>query len=281
MEKINVMLYGGFDKNKKNRAEIVYCDKCDNCSFYEKGYCLNVTTPLQHGCKYGHVERKDGYTKRAQKRYIFDNKYKSDECYGRLQHPTDWVVAMIDEVVVFNLRLVVVDTKQYIGGEWKNTDTYKPRESGLFSTGTISYVPLENITVDLLKSIIDFKPRTVMDNKVIKEYTDKVVPNMLFELKLLLPKTYSDFISCYEDYKEVTPNFVGRYAYINTLEDGTIIKDSSGTFIKQDNKLISENYSSAFLPFSCKKAKLEIEITDKMVCKITNNEQVSLNTILK
>ena len=44
------------------------------------------------------------------------------------------------------------------------------------------------------------------------------------------------------------------------------------------DKLISEEYKSAFLPFNGRKAKVEIPITDNMTYKIEYNSQVNENT---
>lgn len=283
MKKINVMLYGGFDKKTKNRAEIIMCDRCENCSLYKKNQCLNVTTAFSNSCKFGKVNKVDGYTQRAMKRYEFDAKYKNDECYGKLSHPTDWRVAVLDDVVAFNLTYAICDKKKYnyTWNKLEESKTYNVRECG-FCTGTYSYIPLEELTSEILNEILSYIPRTILGYDEIKDYQKKIVPNILFELSKLLPDVYEKLITDYSKYKEIAPNFVGKKALIKSLADGVTLKDSSyGTFVKEGDYLVSECWRSAFLPFSSKQAEVKIKITDDMYYKITDNLQVDENTEFK
>lgn len=279
MKKINVMLYGGFDKKTKNRAEIVMCDKCDNCSFYKKNQCLNVTQGFTYGCKFGRIDKVSGYTQRAQKRYTFDSKYKSDECYGKLKHPNDWRVGLIDDIVVFNLTFAICDKKYWNSWkhEWEDLEEYRVRETG-FGIGTYSYIPLSELTTEVLYRILKYKPMTMFDYKEIKDYQNKIVPNILFELSKLLPDIYAKLIDEYPEFKDVTPNFMGKKALISSLADGIALKDR-GTFIKQGDYLVSDCWNSAFLPFGSNSAEVKIKITDSMKCEITDNSQVDENTV--
>lgn len=283
MKKINVMLYGGFDKKTKNRAEIVMCDRCGNCSLYKKNQCLNVTTAFSHCCKFGKVNRVEGYTQRAMKRYEFDAKYKNDECYGKLQHPTDWRVAIMDDIVAFNLTYAICDKKRYNDWkhEWEELENYNVRECGLFGTGKYSYIPLEELTSEVLNKILSYIPRAIFDYNEIKDYQKKIVPNVLFELSKLLPDIYEKLVTDYPKYKEIAPNFVGKYALIRSLADGTVLKDSSYEFIKEGNYLVSKCWKSSFLPFRSKQAEVKIEITDDMEYEVTDNSQVDENTEFK
>lgn len=283
MKKINVMLYGGFDKKTKNRAEIVMCDRYENCSLHQKNQCLNVTSPFSHYCKFGKVNRINGYTQRAMKRYEFDSKYKNDECYGKLKHPTDWRVAVMNDIVAFNLTYAICDKRIYNNwkNEWEDLENFKVRESGMFGTGTYSYIPLEELTTDVLNDILSYIPRAIFNNNEIKDYQNKIVPNILFELSKLLPDVYAQLISDYPHYKEIAPNFVGKYALIKSLADGTVLKDSNGEFVKEGNYLVSKCWRSSFLPFRSKQAEVKVEITDDMTYQITNNSQVDENTEFK
>ena len=276
------MLYGGFDKKTKNRAEIVMCDRCEKCSLYKKNQCLSVTTAFSHSCKFGKINRVDGYTQRAMKRYEFDSKYKNDECYGKLRHPNDWRVAVMDDVVAFNLTYAICDKKRYnyTWNKWETVENFDVRECG-FATGTYSYIPLEELTSDLLNKILSYIPRTLMGYDEIKDYRIKIVPNILFELSKLLPDVYEKLITDYPKYKEIAPNFVGKKALIKSLVDGIVLKDDKGTFVKNGDYLISDCWSSCFLPFGSRQAEVKIKITDEMEYKITNNSQVDENTEFK
>jgi len=216
------------------------------------------------------------------KRYKFDSKYKNDECYGKLHHPNDWRVAVMDDVVALNLTYAICDKKKYnyTWNKWEQTENYGVRECG-FATGTYSYVPLEELTSDLLDKILSYVPRTMLGYDEIKDYRIKIVPNILFELSKLLPDVYKKLITDYPKYKEISPNFVGKYALVKTLPDGIVLKDSNGNFVKEGNYLVSKCWSSCFLPFRSKHAEVKIEITDDMEYKIESNSQVDENTEFK
>lgn len=282
MEKINVMLYGGFDMKSKNRAEIVMCDRCDKCSLYKKNQCLSVTAAFSDHCKFGKVNKIQGYTQRAMKRYGFDEKYKKDECYGKLSHPTDWRVAILDDVIVFNLIFAICDKERWNNWEhkWEELDHYNVRECG-FRTGTYSYIPLEELTSEVLNKILSYIPRTMMGYDEIKDYQKKIVPNILFELSKLLPDVYEKLITDYPKYKKISPNFIGKKALIKSLADGIILKDRGGIFVKDSDYLVSECWVSSFLPFRSKQAEVRIKITDDMYYEITDNSQVDENTEFK
>lgn len=276
MNKINVMLYGGFDKKTKNRAEIVYCDKCESCSFYKKGTCLSVREFFSHDCKFGKVNCVTGYTQRAQKRYAFDRKYKEDECYGALKHPYDWRVGKIGDTILFNLTYAICDKRRWEWNEWVDSETFKTRDCG-FSTGTYSYIPIEELTSDLLDDILSYNPRA-MTGGIIREYQNKIVPNILFELGKIVPDVYEKLIEDFPKYKEITPYFVGKKALIRSLPDGFVLEDSDGKFVKNGDRLECKCYKRAFLPFRAKEGEITLKITDNMTYEIKDNSEVDENT---
>lgn len=281
MEKINVMLYGIQNGRNRNRAEIVSCDKAKECSFYKKGMCLNVTSFLRRRCKYGNISSIEGYTSRAKKSIEFNSRYRNDELYGALKHPLDWRVAIIGDVAVFNLTFAICD-KQYWNGwnhKWEDIDEYRVRECG-FVTGTYSYIPLEELTTDVLNQIIKYRPQAIMGGEI-KDYQKKIVPNILFELSKVLPDVYEKLIVEHPEVKEITPDFVGKRAYIYSLPDEAILPCSNGKFIKKGDYIVCEKYSSAFLPFNANNCEMSIKITKDMTIEIGSNNQVDENTVFE
>lgn len=87
MNKINVDLYNTSSNKDKCRAEVVLCDKYENCSLYKNGKCINVTAPFSRRCVNGTVNKVVGYTKRSSKYNLFVDKFRSDECYSKLGNP--------------------------------------------------------------------------------------------------------------------------------------------------------------------------------------------------
>lgn len=81
MEKINIGLYGGKSifggRETALNADITYCDKYKECSFYKKGKCF-CAGRIGPNCKYGTKENIKGYTSRAIKYNEFRRKYKEE-----------------------------------------------------------------------------------------------------------------------------------------------------------------------------------------------------------
>lgn len=281
MKKINVMLYGIQDGKHKNRAEIVSCDKTGECSFYKRGCCLNVTSFFSKNCKYGNIAVINGYTRRAKKGVEFNSRYRSDELYGALKHPRDWRVALIDGVVLFNLTFAICDRQRWNNWnhEWEDLEEYRMRECG-FSTGTYSYIPLEDLTVGVLNRIIKYRPQAMMGGEI-TNYQKNIVPNLLFELSKLLPDVYEKLIAEYPEVKNITPNFVGKNAYIYSLPDGAEFAVNNGKFVKNGDYVFCENYKSSFLPFGAKTAEVSIKISKDLTVKITNNNQIDEKTVFE
>lgn len=281
--KINVMLFGGFDKKSKNRAEIVYCDRCEDCSLYKKGKCLSVSAPFSSHCKYGKVSKIQGFTQRAMKRYEFDARYKNDEKYGALKHPSDWRIAVMGDTVALNLTFAICDKKGWNDWkhEWEELEEYKTRECRMFGISTISYIPISDFSTKVIHNILTYIPMSIFGHNEISDYRKKIVPNILFEMSKILPDTYNKLIQEYPAFAEIVPNFIGKRAYVNSLADGVVLNDDRGKFVKKGEYLESDCWKSAFLPFGSNQATVRILITDKMVCKITDNSQVDENTVFE
>lgn len=271
MDKINVNLYGGKSifggRERPLNADITYCDKYKECSFYkqEKCFCAGRIGP---NCKFGNKQNIQGYTSRAIKYDDFRRKYKEDECYAKLDEPNS-KIGKIEDIFVINMRYL----QEREGGGYKI-------ETSWFSNELI-YIPEKQFTNDLIKLICEGIPKTIFDNKPIKDYQEKDVPRFLYELKTEFKEIYDRFVNEYPEHRNKEMNFVGRKAYIYSLRDGIELEDKA-TFVKQGEYLKSiTNYSSCFLPFGAKETELIIKINNEMTVKITDNSQVDENTKFK
>ena len=140
------------------------------------------------------------------------------------------------------------------------------------------YIPEKKFTNDLIKLISDAKPKTIFDGKEIESYQKEIVPRFLYELKTEFKEKYDSFVNKYPEYKEKEINFVGRKAYINTLKDGSELKDChNNTWIIENDEIVCYKWKT-WLPFGENPTETRIKITDDMTCKITNNEQVQAST---
>lgn len=270
MKKINVNLYGGKSIFKGVRetpleAEITYCDKCEQCSFYKNGECFNAGR-WKSNCKIGRKEIVKGYTSRAVKYYNFKKTYENDETYNKLKEPNTRI-GIVEDTIVLNLSLI------------KIIDDLTVVEAVGFGKVGLVYIPLEKFTNNIIKQICDIRPRTIFDNVPIKRYYEEIIPRFLYELKSNFNDIYTRFINEYPEYDKEY-DFIGREAYIYTLNDNITIKDKEhGRYelIKKDGYLIGE-FKSAFLPLDAKKAEIKMKIEKDMVCKIEENSWVNENT---
>lgn len=269
MEKINVNLYGGKSifggRETPLEAEITYCDKYKECSFYKQGKCFSAGR-WKVNCKFGNKRREIGYTSRAKKYYGFKNKWSSDESYNKLEEPEN-IVGQIGDIFVLNTGYLYEKEE---GGYYIDTH---------FGQSPLVYIPKEEFTNDLIKFICDAKPKTILDKKEIKEYQEKIVPRFLYEIKTEFKEIYDSFIKEYPEYKKKQINFVGRKAYINTLKNGSELLDChKNKWIIENDEIVCYNWST-WLPFGKNKGtETRIKITDEMTYQITDNEQVTEKT---
>jgi hypothetical protein len=274
MEKICVNLYGGKGlfggKETPLRAETVFCDKADKCSLYKSGKCLNVTSPFSGRCKFGRVSTAQGYTSRAQKYHTFRSQYENDETYNKLGYPSNCKIALVDDYVFVNV--VFSRLKENEQGHYCVTETG-------FGSGA-SWIPLDKFSTDIIYQICSYRAYAMMGGEI-KDYRAKHIPEFLYQLSFLMPELYKQFIAEYPQY-DIKPNHVGKYAYISTLNKNLPVIDTYGNKFSFDGDcLISDNYKPSFAPFKAEKMSVRIEITDKMTAKITDNAQVTSETIFE
>ena len=282
MDKINVRLYGGKsifrDKETPLEADTILCDRYNECSFYKENKCLRCRSFLASTCKFGLNNIVKGYTRRAAKYYDFKSRYESDEKYAKLNYPSD-LVALMGDTLYMNLKFTLVrkrkvDEEKAFSRAYRCVDGYEITEVGFCSGDT--FVPLSDVTVDLLYGILSYEPHAMMGG-VIEDYQAKVVPEIVQGLKKVVPNIHKAFIKKYPEFDKA-PNYVGKYAYIKTMVEGSELVDHLGNkFTLRGGKLFGE-FHSAFVPFDGKVCKMEIEVTDDMKYKITRNSQCDSNT---
>ena len=265
--KINVNLYGGKSifggRETPLEAEITYCDKCEQCDFYKNKECFNAGR-WKGNCKFGNKQRVAGYTSRAKKYYEFRNNYKNDECYNKLQEPNR-TIGIVDNIVILNICYM------------KLNENNIPVEDVGFGKQQLSYIEVDKFTPELIKEICDLRPKTIFGYDPIRVYYEEYIPRFLDDLKRHYNDIFKEFINKYPEYdKEI--NYVGRKAYISTLNNGSELKDChSNIWIIEGDEIVCYKWKT-WLPFEGKPTETRIKITDDMYCKITDNSQVNEHT---
>lgn len=272
--KIGVNLYGGKGifggRETPLRAEVVHCDEYENCSLYKQGKCLEVTAPFSTGCKNGKTEVHNGYTSRARKYHSFRTQWEKDETYGKLHYPNNVRIAIAGKYIYLNLGYAYIKKD--------DAGNYDIKDRGFGSAE--SWIEKQEFDTNLLRRVCNFVPRSMMGDKI-RDYWEKVIPEMLFQMRDLVPTLYNQFILENPEWDKL-PDFVGKYAKISTLDKNIPLKDSKGNvFAFEGEYLVCKNCNLSFAPFGAKTAEVRIKITDDMITKITNNNQVTENTVFE
>jgi len=279
--KINVNLYGGKSifggKETPLEADTIYCDRFDKCSFYADGKCLNCRSPFSPVCKFGKKTTTRGYTSRAAKYYDFKNQYKQDDCYNKLCYPSD-LAAKIGDCLFLNLVYVRVDKRTEEDEKWKRDINGYIIENAGFRNGG-DFIPISDITNELLYATFNYRPRAIMGGEI-KDYQSKVVPDVLVSLKKCAPEIYKNFVAEHPKY-DMEPNYVGKYAYIKTMVNGSTLIDCHGNkFILKDGKLVGRNIERGFVPFHGVMDCI-VDVSETQTYKIDDNSQCNENTRFK
>lgn len=269
METICVHLYGDGSRNSRLRAEYISCDRASECSAYRNGECFCVTTPFGVRCKNGIVSSVDGKTKQSKAFRRVSTEARTHEKYAALKYPNHTYVVKIGGDVFLAMPYTWLE----IDGNG-NIYCHDPQ----LCTNRF-YASADALTPENIKRICDFQPHATMGG-IIRAYQEKVVPQFLHELKALFPEKVTAFEEKYPEYEFRLPDWRGRKARLSTCNKQQEYKDTNGNIFKFDgNELVCDCYKSAFSPFGAKQTKMRIAVTDEMRVEITDNAQVTENTV--
>ena len=277
---INVGLYGGKGLFKGGRekpleASIIHCDKYDKCSYYKNNQCLNVRAPFSRRCKYGKIERVTGYTSRAKKYYEFKSKWEKHEQYSKLKYPPE-KLGLIDNKVVFPYPHIQIE---------ENKDGTLKLESPNIFLDELFFVDYDKFTIDFINELCNFKPQAMMGGTILK-YQQKVIPLFLTHLKEIIPNRFEELRTAYPELIKGI-DYTGRKALLRTLNPCKLYYENS-RYPQFDNEwywdgkelIYKEGYISDFdIADNYEISEIKLKPTDKTVIEITDNSQVSENTI--
>lgn len=277
MDIINVNLYGGRSifggKEIPLEADIIYCDKYNNCSYYENGQCLNIRSFLS-GCKYGCIQNVKGYTSRAMKYHTFKSEWTKHEKYNKLKYPPT-KLGLIEDLIVFPYPHICI--KQSENGE---LEIKNPSFSG-----KITFINYDKFTVDFIYKICTFRPQAMMGGEI-KSYQNETVPLFLAHLKEIFPCKYEEYIKKYEGHvKEI--NYVGRKALLETIKPSYVYynypnypKFNEKWYWDGEILTYKKGYVSSFnITKDYEILDIKIKPSSESTIQISDNKQVSEKTI--
>jgi hypothetical protein len=277
-EVINVGLYGGKGifggKETPLEASIINCDKHKECSYYKSGTCLAVRSPGGGGCHFGRVSTVKGYTSRARKYWDFKNKWKGHQAYGKLQAAPQ-KLGVIGDYVVYPYSFAVLKVE-----EDKSVSISDP---GFWNERNV-FIPREIFDIELIRRICAYRPRAIFGG-VIDSYQKETVPLFLAHLKEVLPELYAEFTAAHPEYGEI--DYVGRKAMLKTVAPSRVQYESKQypQFNSEwqwtgENLVYKKGYVSDFnITKDYVVASIVLEPGDEAIITITNNDQVTANTV--
>ena len=225
-------IFGKPSRTDRERVTLYLCSNCDSCDAYKHKKCAMLCgLASTHGCPYGKERTFQGYTKGAKKCGELVRKYKEkykDETYAlrSLDH-----LCRIGDYVYLGLSYL----KNYV-------NPFRP-DIDLFGGDMIKVI---DFTPELVKELIEFRPRALFDRSEIKDYQEKLLPMFCLQMRKYLPDMY-------EKVKAVTPEIErladsvdlrGKEAKVLTLlpgkvKLGTMLFDWDGERITGTGKQLS------------------------------------------
>jgi hypothetical protein len=274
--KIHTGIYGGKSlfggKESPLRAEEIVCENCEKCDLYKNKCCLRVTDGFADNyCKYGNVNKTQGYTSRAKKYYSFRHKYTIDDTYDKLSYPHKTLISKIGDYYLLKLPYCCIN-----GGKLANN---------IFGSN-MSFVKCEEFNIETIKKICEFKPQSMMGN-VITDHQEKSVPELIFQIKNNYNELYRELIEKYPDL-DVSPNHIGKKALLSTINVGEVMyKGCDSTFYETwywDGEYLTYKNGYISKPNICRSFSIveyKIKPNENTYIEITDNAQVNEKTIFK
>ena len=280
MEKINVALYGGKGifggKETQLEADIIMCEKPNECSFYQSRKCLKCRAFMApQSCPFGRIETAKGYTSRAAKYHDFKRRYERDPVYSKLKYPNE-IVAVMGDMLYIHTEYVNVQKKNGNDEAWrKDFNGYMVKDCG-FGCNYV-FMPLEDATNELLHAIFTSSPSSLMGNSI-TAWKEKRVPEILQGLRKHAPEIHRRFVAEYPEY-DLAPNYVGKTAFIDSLRPGTMISVKGKDFVF-DGEYVSSvdeidlGLGSPWWSQGGARSKVRIKVNPKMTFEVTDNSVV-------
>jgi len=261
-----------FKGSKSDKAEAHYysCSASDKCDAYAGGRCVMIGKIFGGRCPYGRKNVTTGFTSRARKyhEWMSDVKEKYKEQL--------WALKSVDKTAIkigegFMLPYSFMDM---------NKKVPFLSHGGGFSTGT-PFIKTEDLTTEVLLSIVTFKPQAMMGGEI-KDYQLKIVPKFVKDIHDKYPDLFQTLVSVYPEASDLCENYdyTGRKALLSSINPDCHVVISKkawhwdGEFITATDK----DYM-IFAPVKWDECLLKFKPKSDESITITSNDQVNENTV--
>lgn len=189
-EEISLRIIEPSDKRELLRTSSRTC--CHRgCPLLAQGMCLNENIILSANCPNSRTHDVKHVTKRS-------SQYKAVLSGLKL---------IEKKLLPYKQRFANIGTHVYLNYRYMNLDNGRDSlpflsNTQIFKFGS-QFMAIEDFTLATIIKIVEFKPRTLLDNGLIREYQETIVPQFLKDLSLFEPELFRQLA-------EVKPEVIER-----------------------------------------------------------------------
>ena len=258
--------------SKKSKRPFVYSISCsaESCELRDRGEC-ELMKIFAEGCPHGRASRQDGPTRRARSysQWIRDSRERCAKAPA-LKMPEPRLARCGDHFWL-----------PYPFMRFDAGTTTMPRVPAWRSLS--SMLPAEALTVDLMRTILDYRPQALMGGEI-TDYQKKDVPAFLQHLSEQEPELWATMC-------EAIPSLVGRVARASAVGRKAILSTLTpnvGEFggrgrvkWKWDGEWLSSEGATVLsspIPLSADAKMVKVQPPDGLAVEVTDDRQVNEGT---
>jgi hypothetical protein len=262
-----------FSSKEKAECRVFYCEIPDRCPLLKMGQCIHnlIWGPR---CPHGYTSLDEGPTKRARgcSSWVAKRREEFKDVLDKASGtPSD----------------KMVEIGEYIYLPYAHADLNKDvpfLRHNLYLMSGQPFVKKELFTIDVVLSIISFRPHAMMGGEI-TDYRLKIIPKFIVDLQEVFPRLYDQLIDKKPELAIKEKNYVGRKALLITVLPGEVKmgEDSwtwDGKHLETTNskKLLFSNIEDRNGRGAMESISIKVVPTKDAVTKIHNNAQVSKET---
>jgi len=252
---------------------VFYCQIPESCPLLKEGQCIHKQI-FGSRCPYGYVRKEAGPTKRSKK------------CFEWIKQKKELHAAILGKIKG-SPPYRMVEIGEYVYLPYSHADLNKDvpfLRHNLYLTVGSPYVKREAFTIEVIKSMVSFRPQALMGGEI-RDYQTKIVPKFVDDLRECYPQLYYQLVDALPQYALKERNFVGRKALLFTVlpsnvdMGGDVWKwDGASLELNDPKKLLFSHIENRNGSNAIKSISIKVVPNEDAVTKILRNDQVSNET---